>query len=272
MPNTKPFFSIIIPTLNEARYLPHLLNDLAEQSFRDFEVIVVDGKSTDATLKQAKAFTSRLPSLRLLTSPKRHVCVQRNLGAKHAHGLIFLFMDADNRLPTYFLQGIKYRLEVTSADMIIPYIEPDIKTPQNEAITNAVNLFIEIQINLKPTYLQECMVIITQSAFHSIGGFDTTINYAEGKSFIKSAASNGFTIKVVKDPSYSMSFRRLRQYGVLSVAGRIAQMELSEFLGPDFHFSRAKKIYPMLGGATYTPPPRVKNRFLKNIAKLLKDF
>ena len=54
----KPFFSIIIPTLNEEKYLPHLLADLAKQTFQDFEVIVIDGQSTDQTVPKTKLFKS----------------------------------------------------------------------------------------------------------------------------------------------------------------------------------------------------------------------
>jgi len=60
---TKPFFSIIIPALNEEKYLPHLLDDLTKQTFRDFEVILVDGNSSDATVAKANL----LPNL-FLTS------------------------------------------------------------------------------------------------------------------------------------------------------------------------------------------------------------
>jgi glycosyltransferase involved in cell wall biosynthesis len=41
--------SIIIPTFNEERFLPYLLKSLKEQTFNDFEVIVADNNSTDAT-------------------------------------------------------------------------------------------------------------------------------------------------------------------------------------------------------------------------------
>ena len=41
----KPFFSVIIPTLNEENYLPKLLNDLKVQKEKNFEVVLVDGGS-----------------------------------------------------------------------------------------------------------------------------------------------------------------------------------------------------------------------------------
>lgn len=45
----KPLFSVIVPTLNEERILPNLLNSLSNQSFKNFELIVVDGNSQDKT-------------------------------------------------------------------------------------------------------------------------------------------------------------------------------------------------------------------------------
>jgi len=41
--------SIIIPTLNEEKFLPHLLKSLKDQTFKDFEIIVADNNSTDIT-------------------------------------------------------------------------------------------------------------------------------------------------------------------------------------------------------------------------------
>ncbi len=268
----KPFFSIIIPALNEAKYLPKLLGDLSAQTFRDFEVIVVDGQSDDATTYKAKTFTHILPHLTITTSPKRHVCVQRNLGAKHARADILIFMDADNRLPPYFLQGLKYRWESNKVNILSCWLKPDISSPQNEAIATAINTFLELQSNLKPTYLLECMFSITKTCFTQVGGFDESVNYAEGKSLIQTVTNLGYKYKVVRDPVYTLSFRRFRKYGVLNMAGKMARMELSELLGPEFHSLQASKLYPMLGGSLFNKPKRVKNKFLKNIAKILRDF
>lgn len=272
MQTPKPFFSIIIPTLNEAGYLPHLLEDLSKQTYQDFEVIMVDGKSDDQTIAKAKSFRSKLPALKIITSPKRHVCTQRNLGAKQASADILIFSDADNRLPPYFLQGIKYRWESNSVDILSYWLKPDVVTPQNDAIALAINTFLELQNNLKPTFLLESMFSIKKTCFVKIGGFDESINYAEGKSLIRTAAHLGYDAKIVRDPTYIFSFRRFRKYGILSVASRVAKMELSELLGPDFHARQAGYLYPMLGGNFFNKPKRAKNKFLKNIAKLLKDF
>lgn len=269
---TKPFFSIIIPALNEARYLPKLLSDLSGQSYRDFEVIVVDGGSTDKTVELAKKYVKQLPKLTILNSPRAHVCTQRNLGAHHSRGEVLIFSDADNRLPPYFLQGIKYRWESSKSDLLSPYFEPDLKTPRNETIASAINLYFELQMAIKPRYLLESLIVVSTNSFKTIGGFNETIDYAEGKSFIEDLHKLGFTCKFIRDPSYTFSFRRLRKEGILQLAGRIAKLELAELVGSEFHSSQAKKLYPMLGGNYFNKHKKAKNKFIKNIQKLIKEF
>lgn len=242
----KPQFSIIIPALNEEKYLPRLLGDLSRQTFSDFEVIVVDGHSDDQTTTKIKLFHQKLPLLTIITSPKRHVCTQRNLGAKRAKANTFIFMDADVQINPSFLLGIKYRLETNPADLFLPYLKPDIKSRQNETIATAINLFSDLQMSIKPRFLPETMVIISKKAFLAIKGFDESLNYAEGKLFIQNVFNLGFSIKVIKDPVYTCSFRRLRKFGILNLVSRIAKLELAELLGPEFKSSQAKKLYPML--------------------------
>lgn len=268
----QPQFSVIIPALNEAKYLPKLLQDLVNQSFNDFEVIVVDAGSRDKTVQLAKEYSKSLPSLTILNSTRAHVCTQRNLGASHAKSDILIFSDADNRLPPFFLQGIKYRLESTIGDIFSVWLNPDITTPTNDTIAKAINIFLETQNSIKPKFFLESLFVIKKSAFHKVGGFDETVNYAEGKSFIQKAIKLGLKSKVIRDPMYTFSFRRLRKYGILNIAGRVARMELSELLGQDFHAKQVKKLYPMLGGQYFNKPNKAKNKFLKNISKLLKDF
>ena len=100
-----PYFSIVIPSLNEEKYLPLLLEDLANQSFTDFEVIHIDAGSVDKTVEKAGEFSQKL-SFKTLVSKKKNVSHQRNMGIEHAVGTWILFMDADNRLPNHFLEAV----------------------------------------------------------------------------------------------------------------------------------------------------------------------
>ncbi len=261
--------SVIIPTLNEAACLPLLLRDLSEQIYRDFEVIVVDGRSTDKTLKIAQKFKKKLPRLKIIISPKRHVCFQRNLGAGSAAGRILVFADADCRIDKSFLLGLRYRWETSGADLLSFWIKPDEINSQNESVSLAVNLFRELQNNLHPHYLLESLFAVSKECFEAAGGFDETVNYAEGTRLIKALTKNGCVSKISRDPAYTFSFRRLRQLGLLKMTGTIAQLELSHLIGKNYQNLLASKLYPMNGGGKFSYGGKAKTRFISKINQLL---
>lgn len=97
--------SIIIPTLNEEARLSQQLSRLITQ-FPDAELLVVDGGSSDATLKIAREFTA----VKLLQSAKGRA-KQMNAGAASASGDILLFLHADVTLPADAWQAIQQRLQ-----------------------------------------------------------------------------------------------------------------------------------------------------------------
>jgi rSAM/selenodomain-associated transferase 2 len=102
--------SVIIPTWNEAENLGRTLARVREatapgpfiagaskieaSSSADYEIIVVDGGSSDATVAIARDHGSET-----LQSPARQRAAQMNFGAEHARGDIFLFLHADTLLP-----------------------------------------------------------------------------------------------------------------------------------------------------------------------------
>ena len=95
-----PEISVIIPTLNEEKYIPLVLEGLKKQTFKSFETIVVDGGSEDRTREIARKCAT------VLIERKNGVGCARNLGAAHAKGRILVFIDADtkpsaNLLATY---------------------------------------------------------------------------------------------------------------------------------------------------------------------------
>lgn len=99
-------FSLIVPTLNEERYIGALLDSLAAQTRRDFEVIVVDAGSSDRTLDVVASFRDRLERLRWVVEPRRGLSLARNVGAGLAMGDPLVFMEADCVVPGDFLEVI----------------------------------------------------------------------------------------------------------------------------------------------------------------------
>lgn len=216
MPHKKPTFSIIIPTLNEEKYLPHLLRDLSMQTFTDFEVIVVDGKSEDKTIQLAKQ-TIKKDFLTIVTSPLANVARQRNLGAKCARGKWLLFIDADTRIPNYFLEGIKYQLTKDgTTDVFTSLLAADEDSNLTLLFAKTINLGLLLQEKSSKQYAIGAFIGATSEAFRNIT-FNETFKLGEDSEFIRKATAKGFRFRIFKDPVYVFSFRRLRKEGVLKM-------------------------------------------------------
>ena len=89
----KKLISIIIPTKNEEKYLPQLLESIKKQTVQPYEIIVADAGSTDRTVEIAKKYGAKVVKGGLAAEG-------RNNGASIAKGDILVFIDADAILPT----------------------------------------------------------------------------------------------------------------------------------------------------------------------------
>jgi len=92
-PVAAPFFSVIIPNYNGARFLAPLLNALRQQTFRDFEVILADDASTDDSVSFVEA---HYPEARLMVN-RQNVGFARtcNLAVAAAHGRLVVLLNND---------------------------------------------------------------------------------------------------------------------------------------------------------------------------------
>ncbi|MBU0741281.1 glycosyltransferase [bacterium] len=90
-----PELSVIVPVRNEALYLGVILGQLLEQSLARsrFEILVVDGMSTDNTHEIVTAIMDEHPNVRLLDNPAGLSGCARNVGVEHARAPYVLFVD-----------------------------------------------------------------------------------------------------------------------------------------------------------------------------------
>ena len=99
---TNPFFSIIIPTYNRAQCLGVCIQSVFQQSYRDWELIVIDDGSTDDT--KARVGEYRDKRLRYYYQKNQERCVARNNGIVRAKGRYICFLDSDDYLLEHHLQ------------------------------------------------------------------------------------------------------------------------------------------------------------------------
>lgn len=90
----KPLVSVIVPAYNAACFLPESISSVLAQTWRDFELIVVNDGSTDGTMACVEAFTDR--RIRLVTQANRGLAGARNGGIRAARGTFIALLDADD--------------------------------------------------------------------------------------------------------------------------------------------------------------------------------
>ncbi len=89
--------SVIIPTYNEEDVILKCLESLSKQTFKEFEIIIVDDGSTDNTVELIK-------NIKVIHGKHQGAGAARNLGAKQAKGNVLVFVDADMTFDHHFLK------------------------------------------------------------------------------------------------------------------------------------------------------------------------
>ncbi len=98
----KPAVSIIIPTYNRAHLINNAIQSVLSQTFKDFEIIVVDDGSTDNTLEMLAKYGDQIRIFQHTIN--RGVCAAKNTGLDHIRGEWFTILDSDDVMKPYALE------------------------------------------------------------------------------------------------------------------------------------------------------------------------
>ena len=101
-PRSSPSVSVVVCTYNRVAVLGRCLEALRRQDYPDFEVVVVEGPSTDGT----SALLDRFPDLKRVVNPQRNLSCSRNLGIAASAGEVIAFVDDDAVVASGWLQGL----------------------------------------------------------------------------------------------------------------------------------------------------------------------
>lgn len=101
-----PGISVIIPLYNASKFLPSLIGKIKKQTFKDWELILVDDGSTDDTLTICNEYISNENCIKVFHQSNQGPSVARNLGIESARGEWITFVDSDDDLFDSFLESI----------------------------------------------------------------------------------------------------------------------------------------------------------------------
>jgi glycosyltransferase involved in cell wall biosynthesis len=163
-----PAISVIIPCHNGGRFLDGLLASLAEQSFRDFEVVIVNNGSTEpATLDKLAALES---IVRVVHQENKYLPGARNTGFHEARADFVLPIDCDDRLESLFLEQTVAVLRAAPDDVGFVFTHMRLVGMFDGVFASHFNQFDQLFINRLPY----CM-LFRKTAWAAVGGYDETM-------------------------------------------------------------------------------------------------
>lgn len=137
------FFSVVVPIYNVKNYLDECIEGIVRQSFKEYEIILVDDGSTDGSSELCDEWKNKYDSIKVIHKPNGGLSDARNVGANQAEGEYLVFLDSDDYWnDEFFLEKIHDMIHMSNLDLVvfgykkvINEKELSIYTPQSESKT-----------------------------------------------------------------------------------------------------------------------------------------
>lgn len=188
-------FSVIIPTHNRAGFLVETLESVFAQEERDFEIIVVDDGSTDATQEILKRYSGRVEILR---QENRGPAAARNFGIDRARGEYVAFLDSDDRWFPWTLALYREAIGRNGSPAMIAGKHVDFHDGNPPPIPERTPVEMRVFADYLATapvglWLGTCGVAINAKALRTVGGFAThAFNAEDSDLWLRLGAQPGF--------------------------------------------------------------------------------
>jgi glycosyltransferase involved in cell wall biosynthesis len=232
--STDLLISVIMPVRNECRYLGSVLDDLLNQTFprEQFEVIIVDGESSDNTVALAESYRGRFPNLSIVSNPGRLASRARNIGVRQARGEYIVFIDGHCHIRSHtMLADMVDLFKRTNAD-ILCRPQPLTMSPQTGfqkavATARASRLGHALDSTIyshreRPVRAASSGAMYRRSVFDRIGYFDESFDACEDVEFNTRADKAGLeafispklAVEYVARGNIASLFKQLYRYGL----------------------------------------------------------
>jgi len=192
--NFHPIVSVILPTFNRADYIKRAINSVINQTYRLWELIIVDDGSTDETFSVVEVCIKDFENVRYMKHKNRELPISLNVGIQACCGKYATFIGSDDVYkPDHLELRINYLQQHSNIDLIHGGIEV------------IGNPFVKDKNDLsKKVHLSNCIIGGTffgkRRVFTELDGFKN-LNYSEDSEFLERAEKK-FVIQKVNYPTY----------------------------------------------------------------------
>jgi glycosyltransferase involved in cell wall biosynthesis len=191
-----PAVSVVVPCFNGGRFLDGQTAALARQTFRDFEVIIVDDGSTDEpTIRKLAELEGRV---RIVRQNNRGVAAARNAGIRTARADIVFTFDCDDSLEPEFLAETVTALRAARSDVGMAVTDSRLMGEASGVLPRYFNRFDLLFSNTLSTAL-----VLRKECWRAAGGYDETMREGyEDWEFSLRLVDAGFRAITIAKPLY----------------------------------------------------------------------
>lgn len=133
----KPKFSIIVPTYNAELYINRCIDSILSQTFKDFEVIIINDGSKDKTSEICKAISIKDKRVKIYNKENGGVSSARNYGIDRCSGQYIMFIDSDDWIKQNSLEVLMRNIQNNENDIII-YSRVDDYRSENKLVKSII--------------------------------------------------------------------------------------------------------------------------------------
>lgn len=163
-------FSVIVPTFNREKYIIGTLISVIGQTYKNFEIIVVDDGSTDGTASVVQGISD--PRIRYYSKPNQERGAARNFGVSKASGDYVTFLDSDDLLkPNHLAEA--YRFIVNQPEAVVFHLGYDVVNIDGKLKTPWKPLPDPVNHKLVEGNFLSCLGVFIHKAVFNSYGFNT---------------------------------------------------------------------------------------------------
>lgn len=235
--DSTPFISVAIPLYNKENYIIKTLESVAQQDFKNFEIVVINDGSTDESFKQVNYFFNKNKNIKhtVVSQENKGLSATRNEASKYAKGRYIAFLDADDIWSSKFLEDIYNMIQQFSENKVFA-TDYEQYYAKNKAISPHKNIDKSLRNNqfivedffesssFQPILIPSSFAIEKTTFINTL--FDIKVTYSEDVDFF---------VRLFSSEKLVYSFKPL-VYKNDHITGQITQLKLNNKTIPDFNW------------------------------------
>ena len=214
----EPLITCIVPAFNGDRYLRESVDSILAQTYRSFEIVVVDDGSTDGTRDAAQTYGEQV---RYLYQPNAGPAAARNRGLLSARGSFVAFLDQDD---VWHLEKLEQQLACFEVNPKLDVCVAHVRNFQDGVPSEEEQALEPQRSPSLPGYVSGTL-LARRELFRTVGGFNPELSYGDAQDWFLRAAEQGVVMMLLPQV---LLFRRLHEANLSRLQAAASREEFLE--------------------------------------------